>query len=118
MANPTNITPFSTAVEMLAALRAARVSAVELLEFHLRRVERLDPQLNSIVVKDFERARRDAAAADDRRAAAHDAPLLGLPVTVKESIDVEGLPSTAGVPERVGHRAAADAATVRRLRAA
>jgi amidase len=112
------MTAFSPATSMLRALKMRQISAVELLESHLIRVGRHDGALNSIVVRDYERARADARLADARRAAGDESPLLGLPVTVKESIDVEGLPSTAGVPQRVGHRAAKDAATVARLRVA
>jgi amidase len=107
---------FSPAGDMLRALRRGQVSAAELLAMHLRRIERYDQTLNSIVVKDFERAIRDAALADSKRARGEEQPLLGLPVTVKESVDVEGLPSTAGVTERRGHRAVMDARTVARLR--
>ena len=70
---------FVTATEMLAALRARRVSAVELLDLHVGRIARFNPSLNAIVEPDFERARRDAADADARRARGEDAPLLGLP---------------------------------------
>jgi amidase len=101
---------------MLRALRARTISAVELLDLHLRRIERYDPAINSIILKDLDRARRDAASADAKRAAGEDAPLLGLPMTIKESIDVQGLPSTAGITDRREHRAPADALTVRRLR--
>src|SRR4030081_553122 len=88
---------FSTATELLAALRARQASAVELLELHRRRIERHNPELNAIVEPDFERARRDAEAADARRAHGEDAPLLGLPMTLKESINVRGLRTTAGM---------------------
>src|SRR6058998_1105457 len=91
------IDAFATAVDMLAALRARRVSAVELLELHLKRIARHNPELNAIVELDFERARRDAEAADARRARGEDAPLLGLPMTLKESINVRGLRTTAGM---------------------
>jgi amidase len=109
---------FSQAHRMMRALRERECSARELLEAHLRRIDRFDPPLNSIVVRDVERARRDAAAADERLARGDTAPWLGIPITVKESIDVEGLPSTAGVPHRKGHVAGHDAPTVARLRAA
>jgi len=112
------IDAFSSAGRMLHALRSRQISSVELLEGHLSRIARYDPALNSIVVRDFERARQDAADADARRSRGADAPLLGLPITIKESIDVQGLPSTAGVPARQGHKADADSITVRRLRAA
>jgi amidase len=103
---------------MLDALRQRTVSAAELLELHLQRIARYDPTLNSIVVKDIERARHDAANADEMRSRGESWPLLGLPMTIKESIDIQGLASTAGVVDRAGHRAADDALTVRKLRAA
>jgi amidase len=109
---------FSSAERMMRALRRRECSARELLEAHLRRIERYDPALNSIVVRDVDRARRDAVAADARLARGDAAPWLGVPITVKESIDVESLPSTAGVPQRRGHVAQRDAPTIARLRAA
>jgi amidase len=115
---PTLIDTFSPATEMMRQLRSREISAVELLDAHLHRIEQLDGRINSIVVRDFERARNDARVADEQRAGGIDTSLLGLPVTVKESIDLAGLPSTAGVPERRGHAAPVDALTVRRLRAA
>src|SRR6059036_889786 len=88
---------FTTETAMLAALRARRVSAVDLLDLHRRRIERHNSELNAIVEPDFERARGDAEAADTRRARGEDAPLLGLPMTLKESINVRGLRTTAGM---------------------
>jgi amidase len=101
---------------MVRALRERSVSASELLELHLARIAQFDGVLNSVVVRDFARARHDAAAADELLSRGVERPLLGLPMTVKESIDVEGLASTAGVEFRSQHRAARDALTVRRLR--
>jgi len=109
---------FSTAVEMVDALRGGRVSAVELLDEHLKRIDRLDGPLNSVIVRLDETARQDAASADAARARGERKPLLGLPVTIKESIDVVGTASTAGVVARATHRADRDALTVARLRAA
>ena len=109
---------FSSATGMLRALRAKQVSAVELLDLHLERIERFNGPLNAIVVKDFDRARDAARAADAARARGEDGQLLGLPLTIKDSIDVQGLPSTAGISERSAHRAEADAALVARVRAA
>ncbi len=60
---------FSTAIEMLTALRRREISAVELLELHLRQIERHNPAINAIILMDVERARQDAAAADAERAA-------------------------------------------------
>jgi len=111
-----DLSPFSTAARMLSALRSGEVSAVDLYQMHLCRIDRLNPGINSIILQDRERALRDATAADQRRARGEDAPLLGLPMTVKESIDVEGLPTTSGVEFRRGHKAPRDALTVRCLR--
>src|SRR6267142_2494181 len=61
------VNAFATATQMLAALRARRVSAVELLDLHRGRIARHNPALNAIVEPDFDRARRDAEAADARR---------------------------------------------------
>jgi len=93
------------------------VSAVELLELYLGRVARYNPQLNAVVTFN-EDARRDAAAADAARAHGDDKPLLGLPLTIKDCIDVAGLRGTAGVPAHAERRPATDAPVVARLRAA
>jgi amidase len=103
---------------MLRALRAKQLSAVELLDLHLERIERLNGLLNAIVVKDFDRAREAARAADAARARGDDGALLGLSLTVKDSIDVDGLASTGGIVDRANHRAEADAALVARVKAA
>jgi amidase len=91
------VSPFATATQMLEALRAKRISAVELYELHVERIERFDARLNAIVIDTFERGRRQAAEADRRLAAGEAAPLLGLPMTLKESEQVAGLPQTAGI---------------------
>lgn len=97
MSTPVNA--FSSATEMLAALRAGAISASELLELHLARIEQHDGTLNAIPIRCFDAARASAAAADRRRATGEDAALLGLPLTIKDCIDVAGLPGTAGVPD-------------------
>ena len=111
------IDAFSSATTLLGALRRREIGALELLEAHLKRVEQFDPALNSVVVHDFDRARHDAVAIDNL-APSDRPPLAGLPVTIKESIDVEGTPSTAGVHSRKGGLAPHDSRTVARLRAA
>jgi amidase len=109
---------FATATEMLAALRTRRVSAVELLQEHRQRIDRLNPTLNVIVEPDFERARQAAEAADARRAKGEDAPLLGLPMTLKESINVAGLRTTVGMMEWKDTRVEYDAPVAAKVRAA
>ena len=109
---------FSTATEMLAALRDNHISAVELLDLHIQRIERHDGRVNAVVIRDFERARKVALAADALRARGEDRPLLGLPVTIKDGLDVTGLATTGGLIERADAVAEADAPVVARLRAA
>jgi len=113
-----DIGPFSTATQMLDALRARRISAVELYELHVARIERLDPALNAIIVKTFERGRREAEQADRRLAAGERAPLLGLPMTLKESEQVAGLPQTAGMEQWRDHRPDLDGRIAARVFAA
>jgi amidase len=112
------IDAFATATAMLAALRARRLSAAELLELHRRRIQRHNPRLNAIVEPDFERARVVAEAADARRARGEDAPLLGLPLTLKESINVTGLRTTVGMPHWAEFRSEYDAPVTVRVRGA
>jgi amidase len=95
----TQLDLFSSATTMLRWLRDRRVSAVELLDLHLGRIDRYNPTLNAIVIPDYENARKTARAADTARARGDDSPLLGLPLTIKDCIDVQGLRGTAGVEE-------------------
>jgi amidase len=114
----THLNPFSTATEMLQALRARQVSAAELLNLHLKRIERYNPRLNAIVTPDFENARGVAAAADEARPRGEDKSLLGLPLVIKDCIYVRGLPTTGGLRERADAIAEADAPVAARVRAA
>jgi amidase len=110
------IDPFASATELLDALRARKVTSRELTDLYIRRIERHDGRLNVVVVRDFERARQRARAADEAAARGERAPLLGLPITLKESINVAGLATTCGVPEWKGFVSAHDAPTTARLR--
>ncbi|RZU15708.1 amidase [Kribbella rubisoli] len=109
---------FQTAEELLAALRAGEVSSVELTDDAIARIERDDKAINAICVPDFDRARAAARNADQARARGEDRPLLGIPVTVKESYDVAGLPTTWGMPQFRDYAPAEDAVQVSRLKAA
>jgi amidase len=111
--------PFRSAKALAAAIRKKRIGCVELLELYLARVEKHDRAVNAIVVRDFERARTRARAAD--RALAKGipwGPLHGVPMTVKESYDVAGLPTTWGVPAYRDRIATTNALAVDRLLAA
>src|SRR6185312_10028124 len=91
----------------------------ELLELYLERIARFNPRINAVVVLDTEVARRRADAADVALAKGESwGPLHGVPMTVKESYDVVGLPTTWGLPHLKDRRAERDALAVERLRAA
>jgi amidase len=109
---------YRTARDLIRLLATRQVSAVELLECAVTRIEACDRQINAVVVRDFERARDAAKAADAALARGERAPLLGLPMTVKESFNVAGLPTTWGVPAASNWRPNEDALAVARLKAA
>ncbi|PSJ30514.1 amidase [Streptosporangium nondiastaticum] len=109
---------FSTAEQLAAALRAGEVTSAELTDEAIARIERDDDAINAICVPDFDRARAAARDADQARARGEDRPLLGIPVTVKESYDIAGLPTTWGMPPHRDYMPAEDAVQVSRLKAA
>jgi len=108
-----------TAIESLAELKAGRIGALELLEHYLARQAALDGQVNAVVATDPEGARRAARDIDARRARGETLPpLAGLPMTIKDSFEVAGLPATCGIPALAQYRPQRDADAVARLRAA
>ncbi|MET1074420.1 MAG: amidase [Umezawaea sp.] len=109
---------FQTAEALTAALRAGEVTSVELTDEAIARAERDDKVVNAICVPDFDRARAAARDADRARAQGEDRPLLGVPVTVKESYNVAGLPTTWGMLQHRDYVPAEDAVQVSRLKAA
>src|SRR5215813_15313148 len=109
---------YRTAKELVASLQARQVSAIELADRAIARIEGHDGKLNAVVVRDFERARAAAAEADKALARGERRPLLGVPMTVKESINVAGLPTTWGFPRGRDFRPSEDALAVQRLKAA
>ena len=109
---------FRSAGELTAALRAGEVSSVELTDAAIAGIERDDSRINAICVPDFDRARAAARRADQARARGEDRPLLGIPVTVKESYNMAGLPTTWGMPQYRDFVPAEDAVQVSRLKAA
>jgi amidase len=107
---------WESATYLVDALRRREIGSRELLDGYL---ESIDPELNAVVTLDVERARAEAAAADEAAARGEAlGPLHGLPITVKDSIETAGLRSTCGVPRLAGHVPARDAVAVARLRAA
>ena len=107
-----------TAGDLVHALADRKVSALELTDAAIARIETRDVTINAVVVRDFDRARTAARAADAALARGERGPLLGLPMTVKESNNVAGLPTTWGSPAFAGWTAETDAVAVARLKAA
>jgi amidase len=104
---------------MAAMVRERRISPTELVDAHFRQISKHNPQINAIVVL-LEGEARSAAQKAEAAIMAREAigPLHGVPVTVKDSFDIAGLPTLCGSKFRLGHRAAADATAVARMRAA
>src|SRR5215469_6499142 len=109
----------ATAAQLARAIRQKQISSRELLEDLLARADLVNPALNAIVAWDVERARAAASAADDAVARGELAgPLHGLPMTVKDVWETEGLVTTSGAPGLARHIPATDAIAVARLRKA
>jgi len=107
---------FRSAAALAAAIHRRELGSRELLEHYLARVDRHNAALNAIIVTDLERARRRADEADAALARGENwGPLHGLPMTVKESFDVIGMPTTWGLPELEGNLPPANALAVDRL---
>lgn len=105
------------ATAQLEKLAAKQVSARELLDDALARDSAVNPRINAVVARDIDHAKRAALAIDEDRARGRLLGCLaGLPMTVKDTFDVVGMPASAGLPEYL-KREAADAEVVRRVRA-
>jgi amidase len=110
---------FGSARRMRDALRAGDVSARELTEACLARIESVNARLNAVVTLRADQALAEAAAADRALSSGTDRrPLLGVPITLKDSIDTAGVRTTWGTPGRRDHVPARDATVARRLREA
>jgi len=103
------------ALEVAAQIRAGAVSPLEAVDAAIARIEALDGPIHAVVVRDFERARETAKAMSP---VGQDQPLFGVPMTVKESFDIAGLPTCWGLEEHAGHVAERDAVVVQRLKRA
>ena len=108
--------PFRSAKQLAADIRKKTIGCLELLDLYLARIEKYDGALNAVVVRDFARARSRARAAD-RALSKREAwgPLHGVPMTIKESYDVAGLPTTWGVPASKNNIAKKNAVAVDRF---
>jgi amidase len=104
--------------ELAEAIRSKEIGSRELLDEYLARIDRLNPRLNAVVTLDAERARDAARAADEAVVAGGELPPLhGLPITVKDALETQGIRSTGGATELRDHVPSADAPAVARIKA-
>ncbi len=107
---------FRSATDLVNAIKTQKVSSLELLEEYIERVERLNPSINAIVATDYDHARKKADDADKALAKGADWGVLhGLPMTIKDNLEVKGMPCTAGAPKLKDHRPDRNADVVQRL---
>ncbi len=105
-----------SATSLINALKNKKISATELMEYFQERHKRLNPKINAIVATDFESALKKARRADDDLAKGKSwGPLHGLPMTIKDNIEVEGLPTTYGSPYFANNRSDKNADVVQSL---
>jgi len=116
MAYPT-LTNEPGALELAAQIAAGKQSPLEAVEAAIGRIEKLDGPINAVPVRDFDRA-RSAAKALDGKVAGGNQPLFGVPMTIKESFDIAGLPTTWGHEQYKSNIAKRDAKVVSQLKAA
>jgi amidase len=110
---------YASASELARAIRRGEASSTEVVEAHLARIEEVNPKLNAVVHLTADAARRRAREADEARARGEEwGPLHGVPVTVKDAFETEGVVSAGGTGGRAGYVPEADAAGVARLKAA
>jgi amidase len=112
-------TGFETAIELARRIREKEISSRELTDYFIGRIEKYDEGINAVVVRDFERAREAADRADAALARGEVlGPLHGLPMTIKEGDDIEGLATTWGVPVFEHNIATSDSESVKSYKAA
>ena len=106
-----------SATRQAAAIRKRDITSLALLEHLIARIARINPALNAVITTDFDGARAAAAAADAALArGATVGPLHGLPVTIKDALETEGMRSTGGATELHNNIPARDAPVVRALK--
>jgi amidase len=109
----------SSAAELAEAIRGKKLSSKEVVEAHLERIAAVNPKLNAVVQFTAEAARKQAEEADAALARGEvKGPLHGVPMTIKDTLETEGVICTGGTKGRANFVPKADATAVARLRAA
>ncbi len=111
MPDPTRLT-ISAALDRM---RAGDLSALELTEAHLQRIERRDPEIRAYLTVTPELALEQARAADQARVAGQERPLLGIPIAIKDVLSTKGIETTCGSQILKGYKPLFDATAVARL---
>jgi amidase len=112
----TQLSHFSSAGEMVNAIRQGQTTSVELLNLHLDRIQRYNDGINAVIALDVDAARKRAAEADKAIMEGKDwGPLHGLPMTVKDVFEVIGMPATSGDPKLKDYIPKQNAIAVQRL---
>lgn len=118
-ADPSDDPLFMSATKLAQWIREKKVSVSEVVRLHIERIQKVDPILNAVVMPCFDRALREAKAADEALARGEiKGALHGVPMTLKDSLDTEGVISTGGTQGRSHFIPQRDATSVARLRAA
>ena len=108
---------YASATALARAIRHKEVSSTEVVEAHLRRIEEVNPRLNAVVLSTGDRALAEAREADAALARGEvKGPLHGVPMTIKDALDTEGVISTGGTLGRAAFVPKEDATVVKRLR--
>ncbi len=108
--------PFRSARQLAAAIRRKDIGCLELLDLYIARIERYNPQLNAVICTTLDAARERARQADAALAKGDTwGPLHGVPMTIKESYDVVGTPTTWDVPALKDNYPQTNALSVDRL---
>ncbi|MFH2065461.1 MAG: amidase [Pseudomonadota bacterium] len=107
---------FLPAVELAAMIRQKKITSIELLEMYCQRIKRHNPALNAIVAMDEKAALQQARQADaDLAGGKRMGPLHGVPITIKDTFEVVGLPCTSGAPKLKNHMPTRNAEAVQSL---
>jgi amidase len=107
---------FDAAVDLVKAIKSRKIRSTELLEHYIERMERFNPKINAIVATDLDNARQRSRKADEALDRGEDWGVLhGLPMTIKDSYEVKGMPCTSGSPDLKDYQPAESAFVVKQL---
>ena len=108
---------YKSAHQLAKLIKDKEISSVELLDYYISRVEKYNSDINAIVVKDYENAKKEAKKADEELSKGNNlGPLHGVPMTIKDSYDLAGTVTSRGNPALKDNFANKDALSVERLK--